>query len=196
MALFTHEEIKGSSIPSAKAGAIQHPGSVSFWDVTQKKIESALTDMECSPDSSIHYVTEGSWSMHDLLYYFLARYGSSRVYITSWAISEIAMRQLYNFMKEGLITELYGLFDFRNTSRKPAELAFIHQNATKIKLAKCHAKVTVIENAMMPVTIVTSANYTDNPRYEAGVISFSPEVARFHKEWILKEILDDGTDQQ
>lgn len=190
MPLFTRDDISRSSIPVSGSGASLTRGTVSFWDRFQKKIDDHFRDMDLTAESSIHFYSDGAWNMHDLLYYFLKRQGAAKVYLTTWAISEIVMRQLCNFMKDGLITELFALFDYRNTSRKPAELAFIEQNATRIKLAKCHAKVTVIDSESMPVTIVSSANYTRNPRLEAGVIAFSREVADFHKEWILKEICD------
>jgi hypothetical protein len=141
-----------------------------------------------SPGESLHYASMGDWSTHDLLFHFLSQSGPAEVYFTTWAISEFAIRQLYAFVGSGLITRLSGIFDYRNGIHKPAELQFLKQITTDIKAAKCHAKVTVIQNETMGISIVSSANYTRNPRIEAGVICNSREIAEFHKSWILAEL--------
>jgi len=191
MPLFSSDDISNSSVPKSDSGSILTKGTVSFWHRTQQKIAAEFKDLEIISGLSKHFVSKGAWSMHDLIYYFLKIEGPSRVFITPWAISEIAMRNLFNFMNDGLITELYMICDYRNTSRKPAELAFIERNASKITLAKCHAKVVVIvpeDPTQIPLTIVSSANLTRNPRLEAGVVTFSKAVADFHKDWINEEI--------
>ena len=43
MPLFTHEDLRGSAIPVSGAGSVGHSGPVSFWDLTQRKIEEALS---------------------------------------------------------------------------------------------------------------------------------------------------------
>ena len=141
-----------------------------------------------SPGESLHYASMGDWSTHDLLFHFLTQSGPAEVYFTTWAISEYAIRQLYNFVNSGMITKLSGIFDYRNGIHKPAELQFLKQITTDIKAAKCHAKVTTIINKSHWYSIVTSANYTRNPRIEAGVICNSKEIAEFHRSWILAEL--------
>ena len=140
------------------------------------------------PGESKHYASMGEWSTHDLLFHFLNQTGPAEVYFTTWAISEFAIRQLYAFVSSGLITKLSGIFDYRNGIHKPAELQFLKQITTDIKAAKCHAKVTVIQNDSWGISIVSSANYTRNPRIEAGVICNSKEIAEFHKNWIVNEL--------
>ena len=111
----------------------------------------------------------GDWSTHDLLLYLREQTGPAKVYFTTWPISEYAIRQLHNMIGDGLILELKGIFDYRNGTRKPAELQFLQKITTDIKAAKCHAKVTVIINDSWGVCVVGSANYTRNPRIEANV---------------------------
>ena len=139
-------------------------------------------------NQSVHYASLGDWSTHDLLFFLLEQTGPARVYFTTWAISEYAIRQLYQFIEQGLILELKGIFDYRNGIRKPAELQFLQKITTDIKAAKCHAKVTVIENDHWGISVVGSANYTRNPRIEAGVLCCDKTVAAFHRDWILKEL--------
>jgi hypothetical protein len=99
---------------------------------------------QVAQDQSVHYASLGDWSTHDLLFFILEQTGPAKVYFTTWAISEYAIRQLYLFIEQGLILELKGIFDYRNGIRKPAELQFLQKITTDIKAAKCHAKVTVI----------------------------------------------------
>ena len=187
--LFDAQEIENNRPDNHPSGSVlQTDSGLSFWDKTQSKIAETLSGFDLKDGSSVHFYSNGTWSMHDLLFYFLKKTPAAKVYLTTWAISEIAMRQLYTFLKDGLISELYAIIDYRNTSRKPAELEFIKQNATKIQLSKCHAKVTVIDHPDRCITIVTSANYTRNPRLEAGVITVGRQVGDFHKEWIIEEL--------
>lgn len=141
-------------------------------------------------DQVIPYVSLGDWSTHDLLFFLLEQTGPARVWFTTWAISEYAIRQLYQFVEHGMILQLKGIFDYRNGVRKPAELQFLQKITTEIKPAKCHAKVTVIENDNWGISIVGSANFTRNPRIEAGVLFTCRNVAAFERDWIERELAD------
>lgn len=136
------------------------------------------------PGDIIEYVSMADWSTHDLLSYLLGITGPAQVWFTTWAISEFAIRQLYSFVESGLILRLSGIFDYRNGTHKTAELEFLRNFSADIKPAKCHAKVTVIENSAWGIAIVGSANFTRNPRIEAGTIFIDPDSAVFHKTWI------------
>jgi hypothetical protein len=195
MPLFDNTVYKKPIEGNGITGAIEIPATVFFWNSQQKNIGKELDAFEFLQNHVICFTSDGAWNMHDLVYYLLKRFGSGKMFFTTWAISEIAMRQLYLYQKDGLITELYGLLDYRNTSRKPAELAFIEQNSTTIKLEKIHAKVTVLELVNNFIAINTSANYTRNPRVETGDIFSSKIVAEFHKSWILNKINNVRTDQ-
>jgi hypothetical protein len=150
------------------------------------KLEKAIGIVP--PGESLHYASMGDWSAHDLLFYILIQTGPADVFFTTWAISEFAIRQLYALVNAGMITRLSGIFDYRNGIHKPSELQFLKQITTDIKAAKCHAKVTVILNEHHSYSVVGSANYTRNPRIEAGVISNSKKAAEFHKAWIMAEL--------
>ena len=179
----------------AEDKVIQKPQSVatvtkginrSFIGKSNQKISDIIGDIV--QGQTTHYASLGDWSTHDLLFYLLRITGAARVYFTTWAISEFAIRQLYLFIESGLILELRGIFDYRNGIHKTAELEFLRNITTEIKAAKCHAKVTVIENDTWGIAIVGSANYTRNPRIEAGVICADKEIAAFHRTWILNEL--------
>ena len=187
MSLFSTEDLAKKKPDRPKSGSIPFAGSnlLTIGKANDKlhQVFGQVTDGQ-----SVHYASLGDWSTHDLLFFLLEQTGPARVYFTTWAISEYAIRQLYQFIEHGLILELKGIFDYRNGIRKPAELQFLQKITTDIKAAKCHAKVTVIENDNWGISVVGSANYTRNPRIEAGVLCCDKTVAAFHRDWILKEL--------
>ena len=187
MSLFSTEDLAKKKPDRPKSGSIPFAGSnlLTIGKANEKlhQVFGQVVDGQ-----SVHYASLGDWSTHDLLFFLLEQTGPARVYFTTWAISEYAIRQLYQFIEHGLILELKGIFDYRNGVRKPAELQFLQKITTDIKAAKCHAKVTVIENEHWGISVVGSANYTRNPRIEAGVLCCDKTVAAFHRDWILKEL--------
>ena len=197
MSLFSTDDLKRKKADKASSGAVTSDRATIL---TIGKSNAKLHQVfgQVAQQQSVHYVSLGDWSTHDLLFFLLEQTGPARVYFTTWAISEYAIRQLYQFIEQGQILELKGIFDYRNGIRKPAELQFLQKITTDIKAAKCHAKVTVIENDRWGISVVGSANYTRNPRIEAGVLCCDKNVAAFHRDWILRELSNssvfDGTE--
>ncbi|MCX6250605.1 MAG: hypothetical protein NTX61_07630 [Bacteroidetes bacterium] len=145
MSLFSANDLVKKKIEKTVSGAVNASGTHVF---KIGKANQKLTEVFGSllPDQVIPYVSLGDWSTHDLLFFILEQIGPARVWFTTWANSEYAIRQLYQFVEHGMILQLKGIFDYRNGIRKPAELQFLQKITTEIKPAKCHAKVTVIEN--------------------------------------------------
>jgi len=187
MSLFTTDNLSRKKPDRTQSGSVEFSGTnVLKIGKAREKLVQVFGNV--SEGQSIHYASLGDWSTHDLLFFLLEQTGPARVYFTTWAISEYAIRQLYQFIEQGLILELKGIFDYRNGIRKPAELQFLQKITTDIKAAKCHAKVTVVENDRWGISVVGSANYTRNPRIEAGVLCCDKMVAAFHRDWILNEL--------
>ena len=187
MSLFSSEDLVKKKPDRPKSGSVPVAGeNLLIIGKANEKLHQVFGKVV--DGQSVHYASLGDWSTHDLLFFLLEQTGPAKVYFTTWAISEYAIRQLYQFIEHGLILELKGIFDYRNGIRKPAELQFLQKITTDIKAAKCHAKVTVIENDQWGISVVGSANYTRNPRIEAGVLCCDKKVAVFHRDWILKEL--------
>lgn len=187
MTLFSSEDLAKKKPDRPKSGSVPFT-STNLLTIGKANEKLHQVFGKVIDGQSVHYASLGDWSTHDLLFFLLEQTGPARVYFTTWAISEYAIRQLYQFIEHGLILELKGIFDYRNGIRKPAELQFLQKITTDIKAAKCHAKVTVIENDCWGISVVGSANYTRNPRIEAGVLCCDKTVAAFHRDWILKEL--------
>lgn len=164
-------------------------GEQEFEGVLFKKNDELLKAIpSIKMDSSIHYATAGLWSSHELLDHLLSFTGPSIVHLCTWSIKEMPVRMLVGMINAGRIKELHCLFDNRVKTQTPEVFHLTKLHAVNVRQSVCHAKVTVIENESWAITIIGSANYTNNPRIEAGVICCSREIADFHKHWITEEI--------
>lgn len=139
----------------------------------------------------IKYWTNGAWSMHELLEYILQQTGPANVFISTWTITENPARVLHNLVQSGLITNLKCLLDHRIKTRAPHALQLLAGTAHDMAFAKCHAKVTTIENDQWGISIVASANYSRNPRLEAGTI-FTNKIDAIFDRKIMQKELDDA----
>lgn len=153
---------------------------------TNSRVAEVIGSLEMGV--SLHYVSMGEWSTHDLLFHILKQTGPADVTFATWSFNEIAIRKMVDALKDGTIRSLKAILDWRIKVRRPKVYELVHFNVTDIRLTSCHAKVTVIANADWQIAIVGSANYTNNPRIEAGVIVCDPGIAQFHKEWMHQEL--------
>lgn len=139
-------------------------------------------------DTIRHFFTCGHWSSHELLYHILQMTGPAKVMISVWSISETAARLLIDLLENGLITELTAVLDYRSKNRHPGAYQLANHSFTKLNTMVCHAKITVIQNEQWDVTINGSANYTNNPRPEAGYVDTHKTTAEFYATYIQQMI--------
>jgi hypothetical protein len=119
----------------------------------------------------ISFWSNGDWSLWELVAHLLKQTGlGTEVYLATWSISELSARKLCQWMDEGLISKLVGVIDFRSKNRHPAAYHLSKNVFSEIRVAFCHAKVTVLKGNGHCITINGSANWTENPRLESGVI--------------------------
>jgi len=137
-----------------------------------------------------HYATAGDWSNHELLFHILKQTGPAHVALATWSISEDAIRLMLDWYHKKLILSMSALLDWRVKVRRPEVLELLKFNLanTHLYLTNCHAKTAVVQNHKWSIAIVGSANFTNNPRIEAGVICCSKTAADFHLSWIKDEI--------
>lgn len=141
---------------------------------------------ELSPNKHIDFCTAGELSMHHLLTYGLSVTGPADVYISSWAIKEDPARALLFLKEAGKIKQLFDVFDYRIKTLDAKHFHLIENAFTNYKLTKNHAKVIVIIGQNLSISIVSSANLSNNPRIEAGFISTCTPTVEFHKQWMEK----------
>lgn len=138
-------------------------------------------------DRALHFVTFGRWSMHDLIFYVLQQTGPAHLKIATWSIAEAAVRTLVRKVESGEILSCEFLIDPRVKVRNVKPLQMLQANFVH-RFAACHAKVTTIENENWNISIVASANLTNNPRIERGVIFPFKDVFEFDNNWLNETI--------
>jgi hypothetical protein len=185
MTLFSLKDLKGESQPQSKAKISAGASSASSL---RRRDEVAKAVQAIRQGESMHFVSEGQWSMHELLEEMLEKIGPADVFVTTWTITKDPVRRIVMLKQEGRIRSLNCLLDYRIRDRKPAPFQLLQANADRISLAKCHAKVTVAINDDWALSCLSSANYSRNPRFEAGIISASRGDAQFHIDWITEAI--------
>ncbi len=117
------------------------------------------------------FFSNGQWAMHDLISWLLKQTGPADVQISTFSISEIAIRTLIHLSKIGMIKSIQCIFDNTIQKKKLQLLYFISQLTGEIYIAPNHSKVLLIKNDDWSISVISSANMTPNPRKEAGVIS-------------------------
>jgi hypothetical protein len=144
------------------------------------------------PEANILWVSNGKWSAHHMLLALLNITGPSDLHISTYALSETPARHFIQLKETGIIRSLKMVLDNRVDTRTASTLQIIKSIADDYCLIASHAKVTVIENDQWNIAVVGSANYTENERYEAGLISCTEQATEYQKRWI-KKALKDGT---
>lgn len=141
-----------------------------------------------SPGFTTHYVSDGDWSMHDLVLELLELYGPAALYFSTYALRETPVRKLILAMQDKKLITVKMLVDDRARIRTPEVFQMAKMNFCEIYQTSVHAKVCVLKTASGCISIVGSANWTTNPKIECGVVSFSDEVGQFHISWIQNVI--------
>jgi hypothetical protein len=122
------------------------------------------------------FFSEGHWSMHELLLFLLGITGPARVWLSTFSISEDAIRAFSTAMDKGMITQIHCLFDYTIQKNKLGILFFAYNTVSDITITANHSKLILIQNDSWKVSVVGSANMTPNPRKEAGVIFTTGET--------------------
>ena len=188
MSLFSFKDIQiptTGEIDKALGSEVNLGHPVFLSDDKLHTIKSAIGDLE--NEQSIFFMTDGAWSNIQLIEYILMHTGPANIFFTTWSIAADTIRCLHAWKDSGLILESVVLLDQGIRNRKPEILQQAQSAFKNLKLCKCHAKVTVIQNAEFSITLMGSANFTRNPRKEVGMIIQNRALANENIKWILEE---------
>lgn len=143
-----------------------------------------------SEDKIIHFISKGDWSMHDLIIELLNNYYPAELYFTTYALRELSVRQLLQALEKKRLLAVHILIDTKARSRTPDVIQLAEMNLNRVYLTSIHAKVAILKTADSIISINGSANWTTNPRIEAGTISTNKSVGEFHINWMEKIMKD------
>ncbi|PWK27184.1 hypothetical protein LV89_01999 [Arcicella aurantiaca] len=139
----------------------------------------------------IVFNSEGKFSLHDIVDRIVKKQEKvCDIYFTTYGLSEPSVRKLANLKFQKKVDRIFTLLDARIRQRQPNAFQLISSIATKIGYEESHAKITVIENPDIAITILGSQNWTRNTKHEAGAVICSRKTAHFYSEYILKLIND------
>lgn len=161
-----------------------------FIYFASKDLKNEIGDIQ--QDAVKCFWSDGKWSTHELLLYLIDFAGPCNVYLSTFSISEIAVRALYLGMDEGKILNLHCLFDMNIKRHKSGLMYFADHVANEIILTNNHSKVFLIENSTWKISVLGSANMTPNPRKEAGAIFSDKKTFDFYLKH-LSDALTNGT---
>ena len=177
--LFETEELKKITQPKNSKKIIK----------INEKISGILPD-KLKEGECLHYASIADFSMHDIIFRLIDLYGpAKKFWLATWSISNNAAEMLIKAKEEGLIKESNLLLDWRVQVRTPKAKGLLAFNKVKMKVGNCHAKVFCLEmESGEKIVALGSANLTNNPRIEAGIITQSEEIYNFHAGWIEAEM--------
>lgn len=108
----------------------------------------------------------------DVLEWILQQVGKSKVWQTSFSISEEFLRRLFFIEKGGKVLEFNLVLDHKATNKTLKLWAFICQVMKRTYLADNHSKILLVESeAGDTISVVTSQNLTRGNRHESTFIS-------------------------
>jgi len=152
----------------------------------RERLESAFGCFQAGTDYP--YASGAEWSTHDLIVYMLDQIGPAHLTAATWSVAEHAAHKLIGLLESRQLLSVSMLVDWRVQVRTPGFLPIARSKFSRIHVSSCHAKCFVLHNDAWHLSCVGSANFTNNPRIEAGHISTSSETAEFHRRWIMDEI--------
>lgn len=155
----------------------------------REEIREMLSQLK--PDTQLHYLAR-MYNAHDIFADLIRLSGPARIKIISYSITEFPLRILSQFLEKKIITNLDLLLDF-TVSRTPALKQFAQHFANRVKFTDIHSKIVLIENENWQITLISSANFTRNNRFENGIISATEELHRQYSSWFEK-LFENATD--
>ena len=108
----------------------------------------------------------------DVLEWILQQVGKSKVWQTSFSISEEFLRRLFFIEKGGKVLEFNLVLDHKATNKTLKLCSFICQVMKRTYLADNHSKILLVESeAGETISVVTSQTLTRANRHESTFIS-------------------------
>jgi len=129
-----------------------------------------LKDITFKQNSYHHFVSNGKFALHDLIFFIAKKIGLCSVITTSFNISKDAARL---FIKANDMHLFKSLTIFLNASKKAnfASAIKIVEQKFPVIFTNIHAKIALIENENHKIVILTTGNLSTNNNIERGFIA-------------------------
>lgn len=151
----------------------------------------ALGDIERGRDK--HFYSKGAFNLIQLVLYLLRQTGPAHLFISSYSIAEDSLATIKRYLEQGDILSVRFLIDNRVRTISPKPFDYLATSfAGSYRCCALHAKVALIYNDNMTLSVVGSQNATHNPKLERGIIHTSSEVFDFDLK-VLTDEFNAGT---
>lgn len=143
--------------------------------------------------SDKHFYSRGAFNLIQLVLYLLKQTGPAHVFISSYSIAEDSLATLNRYREQGDILSVRFLIDnrVRTISPKPFDY-LVTAFPGCYRCCALHAKVALIYNDRIHLSVVGSQNATHNPKLERGIVHASDEVFNFDLK-VLTDEFNAGT---
>lgn len=147
-----------------------------------------------TPGCEMFGLTNGKWSLVDLITHVLETTGPADLVLSTWTAAGADMSFAYELMRLGKIRSATWILDFSFPSRQPAYHAALVEKfgAENIRLCKSHAKFVLIQNADWNICVRSSMNLNLNRRMETWEISDDASMCGYFREVADKLFARDG----
>lgn len=134
-----------------------------------------------SPGCEIFALTNGQFSMIDVLEHVLSFTGRATIDLATWTAADGDLRRAHAFLLDGKVGRVRVIVDPSFRSRKPEFCALLVElfGSGAIRTTPLHGKFAVIRNADWNIAIRSSMNLNPNRRIETVEISDDPALAEF-----------------
>jgi len=153
-----------------------------------KNLSEKFKEIDKTPVFTIPYYSRAEFSMHELMEYLLEVCGPASLRLSTFSLSEIAVRTLFRLVEKGKITGLECILDTTVKRHRLGLLYFASNIATTIGLTKNHAKILLLDNHLHHWVVVGSSNMNVNDKIEAGIVSSDPMLVSRFSLWFDEEL--------
>lgn len=158
-------------------------------EMVEKDLSIAIGQLE--DNTSYHYLSDNTWSLHELMIYCINQIGPCDLYFSAYSIKEQPARAISELYHKGSIRSIACILDTSIDKNCAHAVQILKSISTEMKYTEIHAKCVVMIGEKLQVSIVGSQNFTRNKRAEMGVITVNKQVSNFRKT-IIQNLIKNG----
>lgn len=148
--------------------------------------QAALALGPITPGCELFALTNGQFSLVDILQHVLDFTGPVALDIATWTASDGDLRRAHAFLLDGRVSSLRMIVDPSFRARKPEFCQVLVElfGPDSLRTTPLHGKFAVMRNDEWGVAIRTSMNLNVNHRIESVEVSDDPALADFLTGWV------------
>lgn len=141
---------------------------------------------EVSPGDDICGITNGQFSLVDIVRHLLTQTGPADVAIATWTMGVYDAEEAYGFVRDKRINSIRFILDPSMFVRRPDLASVLVQGfgSESFRAVNSHAKFATIRGEKLGVVVRSSMNLNKNDRLESFDITASDEMTAFFESLV------------